>query len=179
MKGKNILIGITASIAAYKAYDLIRYLQKHGASVRCMVTPEGMQFVNKMTLQALLQDEVYSDLFADYAQKRAVHIDLSEWADALCIVPATADALAKTAVGIADNVLLATLLATQAKILFAPAMHSNMWVHPATQSNIDTLKARGAEIVVPATGTLSDGTEGVGHIASLDDIVQAIATLLP
>ncbi len=174
LKDKKILIGITASIAAYKAYDLIRHLQKQGAIVRCMVTNDGMQFVNKVTLQALLQDEVHCDLFGDYTQKRAVHISLSDWADVVCVVPATADFIAKSAVGIADNLVLSTLLATKAKLIFAPAMHSNMWLHPMTQSNVEKLKSFGAEIVVPETGTLSDGTEVVGHIAPLDDIVSAI-----
>jgi len=174
MNGKNILIGITASIAAYKSYDLVRFLQKKGANVRCMVTKDGMQFVNKITLQALLQDEVYSELFSDYSEKRAVHISLSDWADVVCIVPATADFLAKAVVGIADNIVLSTLLATKAHTVFAPAMHSNMWLHPVTQANVEKLKQLGTNIVTPATGALSDGTEGVGHIASLEDIVCAI-----
>jgi phosphopantothenoylcysteine decarboxylase/phosphopantothenate--cysteine ligase len=174
MKNKNILIAITASISAYKAYDVIRHIQKRGGNVRCIVTEDGMQFVNKLTLEALLQNQIYSDPFGDYVEKRAIHIALAEWADVVCVVPATADCIAKTVVGIADDIVLSTLLATCAKKIFAPAMHTNMWLNPITQANVEKLKSLGVHIVTPAEGSLSDGTQGVGHIAPLEDIARAI-----
>jgi len=174
MAKKKVLIGITASIAAYKAYDVIRALQKAEYDVRCMVSSDGLRFINKLTLEALLQECVYADLFGEYPDKRAVHIHLAEWADVIAIVPASADIIAKSACGIADDIVLSTLLASQAKVVFAPAMHSNMWQDTRTRKNVDTLTNLGISFVGPSDGTLSDGSHGVGHIAEVELIVQAI-----
>jgi phosphopantothenoylcysteine synthetase/decarboxylase len=174
MAGKKILIGITASISAYKTYDVIRALQKEDYEVRCMVSPDGVRFINTLTLEAILQNVVYTDLFGNYPDKRAVHICLAEWADVIAIVPASADIIAKAACGIADNIILSTLLASKAQVLFAPAMHTHMWRHVQTQKNVDTLQGLGISFVGPIEGALSDRTQGVGHIASVETIVGAI-----
>jgi phosphopantothenoylcysteine decarboxylase / phosphopantothenate---cysteine ligase len=178
MKKKKILIGITASIAAYKAYDLIRVLQKEGAQVKCMATKDAMRFINKTTLEALLKDRVFDDLFGDYADKQAVHIALAEWADSILIMPASADMIAKCSCGIADDIVLATLLATHARVYFVPAMHSNMWTHAITQKNVETVKNMGATFIGPDTGILSDGTRGVGHIAASEEIIATLKSAL-
>ncbi|MBU1864334.1 MAG: bifunctional 4'-phosphopantothenoylcysteine decarboxylase/phosphopantothenoylcysteine synthetase, partial [Candidatus Omnitrophica bacterium] len=117
-KDSKILVGITGSIAAYKVYDLIRLLRRNGAEVRCVVTHAGMHFVNKLTLETLLNHRIYTDLFDEYADKRAVHVPLADWADVVVVVPATADILAKVSVGIADELLTSVILATQANVLF-------------------------------------------------------------
>lgn len=176
MKGKKILVGISASIAAYKAYDVIRFFQKEGAHVRCMVTKDGLRFISKTTVEALVQECLFDDLFGDYPNKQAVHIALAEWAEAVVIIPASADILAKYACGIADNIVLATLLATPAKQYWVPAMHTNMWSHAMTQKNVVAIKKLGATFIGPETGMLSDGTQGVGHIAAVEEIVSTLKT---
>lgn len=175
---KNILIGITGSIAAYKTYDVIRSLKKAGYAVRCVVSSGGRHFVNKLTLETILHENVYVELFGEYVEKKAVHIPLADWADVIAVVPATADIMAKMACGIADELLLSVVLASHARIVCAPAMHSNMWLNPITQENVAKLKKCGFSFVGPVEGALSDGTTGVGHIASQDAIVAAIEELL-
>ena len=125
-KEKKILIGITASIAAYKTYDAIRFFRKEGARVRCMISADANYFVSPVTIEALTGERVYDDLFKSYSLGRAVHIDLAEWADIVCVVPATADMLAKAAAGICDDIVLATVLAAKAHVVYATAMHYNM-----------------------------------------------------
>ena len=178
VKNRRIIIGISGSIAAYKSYDLIRALQREKAQIRCVVTTAGMQFINKITLETLLQDTIYTDLFGDYAEKRAIHIALAEWADLVVIVPASADIMTKAACGIADDLLSCIILATQAKIVFIPAMHSNMWNHLCTQENVKKLKTLGYSVIGPEMGILADGSHGVGHISSLEKIMKTIRTLV-
>jgi phosphopantothenoylcysteine decarboxylase/phosphopantothenate--cysteine ligase len=178
LKNKKVIVGISGSIAAYKSYDLIRALQKENVDIRCVVTDAGMQFVNKLTLESLLQDSIYTDLFGDYPEKRAIHIALAEWADLVMIVPASADIMAKAAVGLADDLLSSIMLATQAKIVLVPAMHSNMWNHPCTQENVKKLETRGYSFIGPAMGMLADGSHGIGHISSLETILETMKKIV-
>ncbi len=174
---KNILISVCGSISAYKSYDLIRSLVKKGYNVKCSASEGGSEFLNYTTLQALLNSEVYDDIFEMYDMKGAIHIKLAEWADTIVVFGATADFMAKAAIGVADDIVLATNLATKSNIICVPAMHTNMWNHPATQANVKTLKSFNYNFVDPIEGTLADGTTGVGHIADQEDILAKIDSL--
>ena len=136
----NILIGVTGSIAAYKAYDIARALKKDGHCVRCMLSPGGEKFINKLTMESLLLEEVLYDMWDENSDdKRSIHIRTAEWADLIAVVPASADFMARIAYGMADCVLSATVLAAVCKKLIAPAMHTNMWQNPITQDNVSRL----------------------------------------
>jgi len=175
---KKIVLGVTGSIAAYKSYDLIRALKREKAIIRCVVTDAGMQFINKLTMESLLQDNIYTDIFGDYSAKKAIHIALAEWADLILIMPASADIMAKAAIGIADDLLSCIILATKAKVVFVPAMHTNMWNHLCTQENVKKIQKLGYDIISPEIGILADGTQGVGHISSLEKILEKIKNIL-
>ena len=175
---KKVLIGNTGSIAAYKVYDVIRTLQKQDIEVKCVVTKAGEKFISKVTLEAFLRSPIYGELFGDYSDKRAVHIPLAEWADVVAIIPATANIMAKVACGIADELLTSVILATKSKGIFVPAMHTNMWNNVATQDNVKKLQSYGYSFIGPEIGMLSDGTSGIGHIASHDMIFNGILRVL-
>ena len=144
LEGKRILLGVTGGIAAYKAVEAVSRLRKAGAEVRVVMTREATEFVTELTFREISGNPVTVDMWAPVQHWNVAHIALAEWADAVLVAPATANVLAKAALGVADDMLTTTLLAVTAPIFFAPAMNCNMFTHPAVQQNIKTLEARGA-----------------------------------
>ena len=171
----NVVLGVTGSIAAYKACELVRLLVKRGDDVHVVMTEHARAFVTPLTFQTLSRNPVESDLFADPQDWKPGHISLAA-ADLVVVAPATANILAKMAHGIADDLLSSTLLATKAPIIVAPAMNTGMWENPATQANIAALAARGVRVVAPGVGDLACGTEGTGRMAEPVDILSACTT---
>lgn len=169
----NIVLGITGSIAAYKAADIASQLTKAGHQVTCVLTKEAVEFVTPLTLGTLSRRPVITDLFAEKEGWQPGHIQLADDADLLLIAPATANILAAMAHGFANDALTAIALATRAPILIAPAMNGKMWQHPATLRNVETLTAWGVSFIEPAEGLLACGYEGVGRLAPVDEIVAA------
>ena len=178
INGKRILLIISGGIAAYKSLDLIRRLRQDGAGVRCVLTAGGAQFVTPLSLAALTEDKVYTDLFSLTDESEMGHIRLSREADLVVVAPATADLLAKMAAGLADDLATTALLATDKPVLAAPAMNVRMWHHPATQANINTLSARGVRWVGPEEGDMACGEWGLGRMAEPETIVAAITSFL-
>ena len=178
INGKRILLIISGGIAAYKSLDLIRRLRQDGAGVRCVLTAGGAQFVTPLSLAALTEDKVYTDLFSLTDESEMGHIRLSREADLVVVAPATADLLAKMAAGLADDLATTALLATDKPVLAAPAMNVRMWHHPATQANISTLSARGVRWVGPEEGDMACGEWGLGRMAEPETIVAAITSFL-
>ena len=174
----KVLVGITGSIAAYKAAELVRMLVKDGDEVQVVMTPAATEFVRPLTFQTLSRNQVCVDQFAPPAEWRPEHIALSE-CDIAVVAPATANTLAKMRFGIADNLLTATLLATRAPIVVAPAMNEGMWSAAATQENVAALRARGVKFVGPDDGELACGAEGAGRMASPAAIVDALVGCRP
>jgi len=174
----RIVLGITGSIAAYKAADLASQLTKAEHEVTCVLTKGASEFVTPLTLATLSRHAVVTDLFAEKEGWQPGHIQLADDADLLLIAPATANVLAAMANGFAHDALTAIALATRAPILIAPAMNGKMWLHPATQKNVETLKAWGAKFVEPAEGLLACGYEGVGRLAPVDEILAAVQAVL-
>lgn len=174
----NIILGITGSIAAYKAADIASQLTKLGHEVTCVLTQAALEFVTPLTLQTLSRRPVISDLFAEKNGWQPGHIHLADSADLLLIAPATANVLASMAHGFANDALTAIALATRAPVLIAPAMNGKMWLHQATQQNVATLKSWGHEFVEPAEGLLACGYEGVGRLAEVSEIVQRVQAKL-
>lgn len=173
----NILIAVTGSISAYKIADVVSELGKRGHQVQCILSESASQFVTPLVLETLSGRPVKSALFgADVSGTE--HIDLARWADVLVVAPATANVLAKLAIGMADDLLTTVALATTAPTLIAPAMNTVMWEHAATQQNLKTLVERGASIIDPAAGTLACGEVGVGKLAPVGAIVEAIEAAL-
>jgi phosphopantothenoylcysteine decarboxylase/phosphopantothenate--cysteine ligase len=175
--GSNILIAVTGSISAYKIADVVSELGKRGHQVQCILTESAAQFVTPLVLETLSGRPVKSALFgADVSGTE--HIDLARWADVFVVAPITANVLAKLALGLADDLLTTVALATTAPMLIAPAMNTVMWDHPATQQNLKTLVDRGAAVIDPAAGTLACGEVGVGKLAPMSTIVEAIEAAL-
>ena len=174
MNGKRILLIIAGGIAAYKALELIRRLRERGATVRCVLTEGGARFVTPLSVAALSGDKVYTDLFSLTDEAEMGHIELSRAADLVVVAPATADLLAKMAQGRADDLAATALLATDKRVLVAPAMNLRMWLNPATQANMATLAARGVLTVGPNEGDMACGEYGPGRMAEADEIVSAI-----
>ena len=174
LDGKRILLVVAGGIAAYKCLDLIRRLRAGGASVRCVLTRGGAQFVTPLALAALSEDRVYDDLFSLTDESEMGHIRLSREADLVVVAPATADILAKMASGLCDDLATTALLATDKPILVAPAMNVRMWEHSATQANLATLQDRGVLQVGPGEGDMACGEWGMGRMAEPDEIVTAI-----
>ncbi len=168
----NILLGITGSIAAYKAADIASQLTKLGHEVTCVLTKEATEFVTPLTLQTLSRRPAIIDLFAEKNGWQPSHIHLADDADLLLIAPATANILAALAHGFANDALTAIALATRAPMLIAPAMNGKMWQHPATVRNVAQLEAWGAEFIQPSEGLLACGYEGIGRLAPVEEIVQ-------
>jgi len=168
----TIILGITASIAAYKAADLTSQLRKAGCDVHVVLTHGGAKFITPLTLQTPSRNPVTTDIFDEKAGWQPGHIELADRADLLLIAPASADILAKLAYGFADEALTAIALATKAPLLLAPAMNGKMWLHPATQQHVDTLKSRGAEFIGPEEGLLSCGYEGLGRLWPVEKVAQ-------
>ncbi len=177
LSGKTVVLGVTGGIAAYKACDLCSRLKKLGADVRVILTENAAKFVPPLTFQALSQNPVVDGMFDEPAQWEIKHISLAKAADMFVVAPATANLIAKHANGIADDMLTSTLLATRAPILLAPAMNTWMWRHPATQANMETLRARGVHTVGPGSGRLACGDVDEGRMAEPAEIAEAVLAL--
>lgn len=171
---KHIVLGVTGSIAAYKAAELTRLMIKKNWEVSVIMTPAATRFVGELTFRTLTRRPVVVDMFQETEIWRPTHISLADWADALVIAPCTANVMAKVAHGLADDALSATALACRAPLVVAPAMNEGMWVNPATRENLRLLKSRGAVIVDVERGDLACGYEGRGRLASLDKILTAV-----
>jgi len=178
LAGKRVLLVIGGGIAAYKTLELIRQLQERGAGVRAILTEAGTQFVTPLSVASLTADQVYQNLFDLTQESEMGHIVLSRSADLVVVAPATADLIAKMAAGIANDLATTALLATDKRVLIAPAMNVKMWEHKATQRNIEQLKADGIAVVGPNVGELADGEFGAGRLAEPEEIVVAIEKLL-
>lgn len=172
LKGKRIVLGITGSIAAYKACLIIRGLIKAGAEVQVVITPAGKEFITPITLSALTHKPVISEFFSQRDGTWNSHVDLGLWADAMLIAPCTASTLGKMANGIADNMLITTYLSMKAPVFIAPAMDLDMYQHPSTQQNMERLKRFGNHIIEPASGFLASGLEGKGRMEEPERIVE-------
>lgn len=174
MKGKKIILGITGSIAAYKACSLIRLFIKAGAEVQVVITPAGKEFITPITLSALTSKPVISDFFSNRDGSWHSHVDLGLWADAMIIAPCTASTLGKMAHGIADNMLITTYLSMKAPVFIAPAMDLDMYRHPATQSNLQTLRSYGNHIIEATNGELASHLIGKGRMEEPEKIFDTI-----
>lgn len=176
MKGKKIVLGITGSIAAYKAAVLTRALIKKGAEVQIVITPAGKEFITPITLSALTGKPVISEFFAQRDGTWHSHVDLGLWADAMLIAPATASTIGKMAHGIADNMLVTTYLSMKAPVFIAPAMDLDMFAHPSTRHNLDILRSYGNHIIEPASGELASHLVGKGRMEEPEKIVEVLET---
>ena len=180
LAGKRILLGVSGSIAAYKAADLCSQLSKSGAEIHVVLTPHAAQFIGAPTFRALTDNPVLTDVFDEPYAQRIAHIDLAQSADLVLVAPASANVMAKMAHGIADDLLTTCLLATPTRtpLLVAPAMNTQMWEHPATLANLQILKARQVEIVQPGYGLLACQDVGMGKLADVAEIVRAVTARL-
>ena len=174
LEGKKIVLGITGSIAAYKSCLLIRELIKKGAEVQVVITPAGKEFITPITLSALTHKPVISEFFSQKDGTWNSHVDLGLWADAMIIAPCTAASLGKMANGVADNMLITTYLSMKAPVFIAPAMDLDMYKHPSTQKNLETLRGYGNHIIEPANGFLASGLEGKGRMEEPENIVKSL-----
>ncbi len=174
LKDKKIILGVTGGIAAYKAVEIASRLKKAGAAVRVVMTEEAKKFVTELTFREITGQPVTSDMWAEIQHYSVAHISLAEWADMVLVAPATANILAKADVGIADDFLSTMLLATKAVVVYAPAMNTNMYNHPATQGHIASLRAKGARIIEPASGILACGAVGAGRLPEPVDVVAEV-----
>ncbi len=175
LHGKRILLIVSGGIAAYKSLELVRRLRERGADVRCVLTRGGSQFVTPLSLAALSEDKVYTDLFSLTDEAEMGHIQLSRDADLLVVAPATADILAKMTHGQADDLASTVLLATDKDVMVAPAMNVRMWEHAATQANLETLRQRGVHVIGPEEGDMACGEYGLGRLSEPDDIAAAVS----
>lgn len=175
LKGKKIVLGITGSIAAYKSCLIIRELIKSGAEVQVVITPAGKEFITPITLSALTHKPVVSEFFSQKDGTWNSHVDLGLWADAMVIAPCTAATLGKMVNGVADNMLITTYLSMKAPVFIAPAMDLDMYKHPSTQKNIETLRSFENHIIEPGSGFLASGLEGKGRMEEPENIVKALA----
>ena len=171
LKGKHIVLGVTGGIAAYKACDIASRLRKKGAHVHVIMTEHACEFVRPLTFETLTNEPVVTDMFRRDKPWEVEHVSLAKLADLFIIAPATANIMAKTAAGIADDMLSTTILAARCPMLFAPAMNSAMWLNPVTQRNLSLLKDMGIGFVGPASGNLACGDQGVGRMSEPEDIV--------
>jgi phosphopantothenoylcysteine decarboxylase/phosphopantothenate--cysteine ligase len=178
-KAKRIILGVTGSIAAYKAADILRLLMDQGFRVSVVMTREAENFIPALTLSSLAGEPVYKDMFSkDQDAWKMPHISLAREADCLLIAPATANIIAKLSCGLADDLLTCIALGTKAKILIAPAMNTEMYKNPILQEHCQKLKKLGAKFIDPVEGKLACGIEGTGHIAEAGEIVKAVLAVL-
>jgi len=173
-KNKNVVLGVTGSIAAYKAVELLRRMQGNGWDVSVIMTRSATEFVTELTFRTLSRRPVGVDMFGLVEDWRPEHISLADNADVMVIAPCTANVVAKIAHGIADDLLTCTALATEAPVIIAPAMNVKMWDNAATQTNVKIVKSRGVGVVAPGSGELACGYDGKGRLASLDKILAAV-----
>ncbi|MGH7054513.1 MAG: bifunctional phosphopantothenoylcysteine decarboxylase/phosphopantothenate--cysteine ligase CoaBC [Stellaceae bacterium] len=178
LHGRRILLIIAGGIAAYKSLDLIRRLRERGAAVRCVMTAAATHFVTPLSVAALSEDKVYTDLWSLLDESEMGHIRLSREADLVVVAPATADLIARFAAGMANDLATTALIASDKRVLLAPAMNVRMWAHPATQANVALLKERGVAFVGPGSGDLACGEVGAGRMAEPLDILAAIERML-
>jgi phosphopantothenoylcysteine decarboxylase/phosphopantothenate--cysteine ligase len=176
LAGARVLLGVSGGIAAYKAAELARELQRAGAEVQAMVTESGERMVSRATFAALTGRPVPASVWDDPAE--VTHVALARWGQVLVVAPATAHTLARLAAGLGDDLLGAVALAFPGPVVVAPAMHTEMWQHPATRANLQTLEERGVRVVPPASGPLTSGDVGPGRLAELDDLVAGVAAAL-
>jgi phosphopantothenoylcysteine synthetase/decarboxylase len=174
LQGKKIILGITGSIAAYKAAYLLRALIKKGAEVQVVITPAGKEFITPVTLSALSQKPVISEFFGANDGTWNSHVDLGLWADLMLVAPVTASTIGKMAHGIADNMLITTYMSAKCPVMLAPAMDLDMYLHPSNQNNLKTLQSYGNIIIEPDTGELASGLIGKGRMKEPDEIVQEV-----
>jgi phosphopantothenoylcysteine decarboxylase/phosphopantothenate--cysteine ligase len=178
LSNKNIVLGVTGSIAAYKAAEIASQLTQAGARVNVILTDEAVRFISPVTFRAITGRPVVTEMFDLASEFSIEHVSLAKAADMVVIAPATANVIAKLAAGIADDMLCCTVLATQAPVVIAPAMETNMYNSPVTQDNLHKLKARNIVMVGPSTGWLASGKEGLGRLADIDDIIGGIRQVL-
>jgi phosphopantothenoylcysteine decarboxylase/phosphopantothenate--cysteine ligase len=181
--GRRLLVGVCGGVAAYKCAETVSLLVQAGAEVRVAMTPEATRFISPLTFEALSGQPVASDLFGTQTspgrEGGEVHIALSDWPEAVLVMPATANFMAKLSHGLADEVVSTTVLAANAPLVLAPAMHKRMWEHPATMENADTLSRRGVVLAGPVEGRLASGDVGMGRLADQDQILRALRDALP
>ena len=178
MKKTHLILGVTGSIAAFKAAELTRRLMAKGMDVRVVMTESAQRFIAPLTFVTLSRQPVLTDMWDRVPQTDPVHVELAAWADLLLVAPASADFLGKLANGIADDLLSCTAISVTKPPVIAPAMNDAMYRHPAVQENIAVLKKRGCVIVGPVRGRLASGKVGMGRLAAIDDIVKAVRSAL-
>lgn len=178
MTKKNIVLGITGSIAAYKACDLITHLSKKNLNIICVMTKEAESFITALTLETLSGNKVYTDMFALPDKREIAHVSLGEKADLIVICPATANIIGKLAAGICDDLLSAAVISSTAPVLIAPAMNDRMYKNKITQRNMLELKKAGYRFIEPVTGRLACGHIGIGHLADTSQIIKTIEKIL-
>jgi phosphopantothenoylcysteine decarboxylase/phosphopantothenate--cysteine ligase len=174
---KKIVLGVTGSIAAYKAIELVRLFMAAGNEVRVVMTPAACKFVTPLTFRTLSRNKVYIEEFPETDDWRPVHIELAQWADLVLVAPATANTIAKIKSGIADNLLTSLVLAADCPIAVSPAMNCKMWRNAATQENISVLQQRGFEIIGPCSGELACGVSGEGRFLPPEEIYKAASQI--
>ena len=178
MKEKKIILGVSGSIAAYKGAEITRRLKEEGMSVLVIMTKEAEAFITALTLEALSGNKVYKEMFGGREYSDIEHISLADQADLILIAPATANIIAKIAAGICDDLLTATVCATKAKVLIAPAMNENMYLNKITQGNITKLKNLGYKFIAPRRGKLACGKIGEGCLADVETIIKEVKKVL-
>jgi len=178
LRDKSIVLGVTGSIAAYKAAEIASQLTQSGAKVNVILTEEAVQFVSPITFRAITGSPVVTGMFDLTSEFSIEHVSLAKAADIVVVAPATANIIAKLAAGIADDMLCCTVLATKAPVLIAPAMETNMYTNPVTRDNLAKLETRGFVTIGPATGWLASGKEGLGRLADVNDIINSICHVL-
>jgi phosphopantothenoylcysteine decarboxylase/phosphopantothenate--cysteine ligase len=178
LKNKTIVLGITGSIAAYKAAEIASQLTQAGAKVNVIMTKEATQFISPVTFRAVTGRPIVTEMFDLASEFSIEHVSLAKSADIVVVAPATANIIAKLAAGMADDMLCCTVLATKAPVVIAPAMETTMYTNPATQDNLNKLKARGFAVIGPTTGWLASGKEGLGRLADINDIIGSIRQIL-
>lgn len=176
LKDRRILLGVTGGIAAYKSAMLASLLVKEGAIVDVIMTDAATKFITELTFTSITRRDVHTKMFGSYESKPS-HISLAENAELIIVAPATGNTIAKVTHGIADNLLTGSILASPAKLLFAPAMNNFMWDNPATQENIKIMQERGANFIGPEVGVLACGTTGIGRMSEPEDILQKAISL--
>lgn len=178
MTKKEIILGVTASIAGYKACDIIRDLKEEGYNVNVIMTEDAKEFITPLSLASLSRNKVYSEMFSDPGAWNIEHISLADKADLILIAPATANIISKIACGLCDDLLTCTVLAAKAPVLIAPAMNTNMYEHKITLENIAKLKKIGYQFIGPEKGKLATGKVGIGRLSAVEDIVKEAKRIL-
>ena len=176
-KQKTVLLGVTASIAAYKACDIINVLRKKGFAVKCVMSKDAKKFVTQLVLETLSGNKTVKDLFRLPEERAPNHISLAEEADIILVAPATADVIGKVASGVCDDILTCTICAARGPVVFAPAMNDGMFENPITQDKILYLKEKGYYFIEPVVGHLACGRDGIGHLAPIETIVKRVEDL--